>query len=138
VHIIDKVLLPFYDTIANAASANGLSTLLAAVNAAPQAIKDAATSQYFNGTVFAPSNAAFEAFLSANRITATQLLANSTLVGAILSQHIIAGPAVRAAQVTNTTYTTLGGCVSGRVPPRLHMSTPHPHGPGARSAGNAP
>ena len=110
-HVIDKVLYPFYDTIANAASRNGLTTLVAAVGAASSALKAAATNPYFNGTVFAPTDAAFTAFLADKKLTAAQLLANSTLVSAILSQHIVAGTAVRASQVTNTTYTTLNGCV---------------------------
>lgn len=96
-------------TIAEIASANAdFSTLVAALGAADlvgpfDSCDDAKT------TVFAPTNAAFDAALQALGMTAEQLLADKELLTSILTYHVVSGE-VDAATVTGLTEaTTLNG-----------------------------
>ena len=96
-------------TIAEIASSNpDFSTLVAALGAADlvgpfDSCDDAKT------TVFAPTNDAFAAALTALGMTADQLLADKELLTSVLTYHVVAGE-VDAATVTGlTSATTLNG-----------------------------
>lgn len=100
------------NTIADIVSSNpDFSTLLAAVQAA--GLTDALADPNATLTVFAPTNAAFEAALSALGITADDLLANTELLTAILSYHvlpeIVTSGDLAAAGTEEIPVTTLGG-----------------------------
>ena len=95
IHVIDAVLLPPSlssqepGTIVEiAAATEDLSILVAAVQAA--GLVDT-----LNGegpfTVFAPTNAAFEALLSELELSAEELLGNKDLLTTVLTYHVIAG-----------------------------------------------
>jgi LPXTG-motif cell wall-anchored protein len=96
-------------TIAEIASGNpDFSTLVAALGAADlvgpfDSCDDAKT------TVFAPTNDAFAAALTALGMTADELLADTELLTSVLTYHVVAGE-VDAATVTGlTSATTLNG-----------------------------
>jgi transforming growth factor-beta-induced protein len=89
IHVIDKVLVPpGVLTVVQMAQTNpNFSVLVEAVVAAGLA-DDLSTSGPF--TVFAPTNDAFVALLSALGLTKEELLASPSL-GAILTYHVVAG-----------------------------------------------
>jgi uncharacterized surface protein with fasciclin (FAS1) repeats len=94
IHVIDAVLVPEVDTIADVvvASTEGdmpeFTLLLAAVAAADPAILEALSDPDADLTVFAPTDAAFEAL---GEETLTAVLADVELLTAILSYHVIDG-----------------------------------------------
>lgn len=96
-------------TIAEIASSDPqFSTLVAALGAADlvgpfDACDDAKT------TVFAPTNAAFAAALTALGMTAEELLAQKQLLTSVLTYHVVAGEVNAAAVVGLTEATTLNG-----------------------------
>ena len=96
-------------TIAEQAAADPqFSTLVAALGAADlvgafDACDDAKT------TVFAPTNDAFAAALTALGMTAEQLLAQKDLLTSVLTYHVVAGEVNAAAVVGLTEATTLNG-----------------------------
>ena len=99
VHIIDAVVVGDQglprpaDTITDLAVAtDDFSILVEALLAAGLDTTLADTSTDF--TVFAPTNAAFEAFLAANDLTKDQLLANTELLTDVLRYHVISDGAV--------------------------------------------
>lgn len=76
------------DTIVDVASANeDFSTLVAAVQAAD--LVDALADPDATLTVFAPTNAAFEAALAELGLTAEELLADTETLTAILTYHVL-------------------------------------------------
>ena len=97
------------DTIVDNASADEqFSTLVAALTAADltgpfDACDDDKT------TVFAPTNAAFEAAFAALGVTAEQVLADTELLTTILTYHVVAGEVPAATVVTLDEATTLQG-----------------------------
>jgi uncharacterized surface protein with fasciclin (FAS1) repeats len=103
IHVIDAVLLPTQDdpasgTITDVAVANGnFTTLVAALQTAMLDSVLADTEGKF--TVFAPTDAAFEALLNDLGITAADLLASEDLSD-ILLYHVINGAEVNAAAAT--------------------------------------
>ncbi|SHM57031.1 Uncaracterized surface protein containing fasciclin (FAS1) repeats [Cyclobacterium lianum] len=104
IHVIDGVLMPEEEsnTIADIVMGDeDFSTLLAAVL---EADLDAALLEQGPFTVFAPTNAAFEAFLADTGMTAEELLASPDLAS-ILSYHVVEGEvpasAVEAGSVTS-------------------------------------
>jgi transforming growth factor-beta-induced protein len=139
VHVIDKVLVPadamylasamssmapdamatepvsIAQTVVNAASATDnpeFTTLLAAVQAADPAVLNtlSADGSY---TVFAPTDAAFEAALASLNLSAEQLLASPDLTG-ILLYHVVPGhisstTLVAAIGTTGVKVVTLSG-----------------------------
>jgi transforming growth factor-beta-induced protein len=117
VHVIDAVLVPELPSIATIATDGGFSTLVAALDAAGlvPTFADCSAGPF---TVFAPTDAAFAAALSALGLTADQLLANTALLTTVLQYHVVPG-IVGAAEVTSSTsLTTLQGeaiSVSGTV-----------------------
>jgi transforming growth factor-beta-induced protein len=96
-------------TIAEQAAADPqFSTLVAALGAADlvsafDSCDDAKT------TVFAPTNDAFAAALTALGMTAEQLLAQKDLLTSVLTYHVVAGAVDAATVVTLTEATTLNG-----------------------------
>lgn len=105
IHAIDNVLMPPVETntIADIVIGNeNFSTLLAAV--LETGLADALASAEGEFTVFAPTDVAFERFLTDNGLTAEALLASPNLVQ-ILSYHVVPGivpsPAVEAGSVTS-------------------------------------
>ena len=96
-------------TIAEQASADPqFSTLVAALGAADlvgpfDACIDAMT------TVFAPTNDAFAAALTALGMTADQLLADTELLTSVLTYHVVSGAVDAATVVGLTEATTLNG-----------------------------
>ncbi|KAG2488319.1 hypothetical protein HYH03_013169 [Edaphochlamys debaryana] len=88
VHVIDRVLLPFFTSVAAAASRTpALSTLLAAVEAA--GLTATLSNPDLAVTVFAPTNDGFNATLTSLGISASALLANPTVLGEILRYHVV-------------------------------------------------
>jgi transforming growth factor-beta-induced protein len=76
------------DTVADIAASNDdFSTLLAAVEAA--GLTDALGDPNATLTVFAPTNAAFEAALAELGMTADELLSNTDLLTGILTYHVL-------------------------------------------------
>lgn len=83
-------------TIVEIAGGNpDFSTLVAAVQAADPAIAEALSGE---GplTVFAPTNAAFDALLASLDMTAEELLANSELLNQVLLYHVVSGSVLAA------------------------------------------
>ncbi len=107
IHVIDSVLLPpELPTIAEAASSNeDFSTLVAAL---VETGLDEALSGEGPFTVFAPTNAAFEALLSDLGITAEELLAAENLAD-ILLYHVVSGRLDAGEVVAVDSLTTLEG-----------------------------
>ena len=103
IHVIDAVLVPTEDdpasgTIAAVATANGsFTTLLSALAMTGLDATLADASGKF--TVFAPTDAAFTAFLTKKGINAADLLADPNLSD-ILLYHVISGAEVNAAAAT--------------------------------------
>ena len=95
IHVIDRVLLP--PTVASAAQYGGLTELLGAVGAAAPIAEDTTVADVLSGegdmTVFAPTNAAFEAIADA----VAELSAEQ--VRDVLLYHVVLGASVDAASV---------------------------------------
>ncbi|KAG2488540.1 hypothetical protein HYH03_012859 [Edaphochlamys debaryana] len=88
VHVVDTVLLPFFKSVASAAARTpSLSTLLLAVQKA--GLAQTLSDPKLRVTVFAPTNDAFTATLTALGISASALLDNPTLLGDILRYHVV-------------------------------------------------
>ena len=103
IHVVDAVLLPTVDdptsgTIDIVAATNGsFNTLVLALQTANlDTVLADATGKF---TVFAPTDAAFTAFLTDAGLTAAQLLASPDLAD-ILLYHVISGAEVNAAAAT--------------------------------------
>merc|ERR1712130_44573 len=88
----------FTSVAAAAAGTPTLSVLLQAVNAS--GLTSTLSNTSLVSTVFAPSDSAFQAYLTANNLTAAQLLASPAL-GNILKFHVVPGVAARAANLTD-------------------------------------
>ena len=114
IHVIDAVLMPPADatpsesTIVNIAAADErFTTLVAALGAT--GLDTVLASQTDTFTVFAPTDAAFEAMGSAN---VTALLGDLDNLTEILQQHVITGAAVDAVtaySLSGNAATTVGG-----------------------------
>jgi uncharacterized surface protein with fasciclin (FAS1) repeats len=74
-------------TVYQTAKDAGLSTLVAAVDAA--GFKSVLDSPSFKGTVFAPTNEAFAILLEDLGVTADELLSDTKLLKAVLNYHVI-------------------------------------------------
>ena len=82
------------------------STLVAAVTAADLVETLSGEGPF---TVFAPTNAAFEAALEALGLTAEELLADTELLTSVLTYHVVAGEVLAETVVTLETATTVQG-----------------------------
>lgn len=95
-------------TAADTASGNeDLSTLTSALTAA--SLVDSLGAD-FEGTIFAPNNAAFEALLTESDMTSEELLANMDLLSSVLSLHVVSGVVGRSTDLSDgQELTTSGG-----------------------------
>jgi transforming growth factor-beta-induced protein len=96
VHSVNAVLLPG-ETVLDVAIDNGFTTLQAALTAAQ--LFPAVTDPFATLTVFAPTNAAFDALLTALNISANDLLASPDLAGYLL-YHVL-GTTVASSAINN-------------------------------------
>jgi len=108
VHVIDAVLVPDLPSIAEVATDGGFNTLVAALTAADLAgtFADCTAGPF---TVFAPTDAAFEAALTALGLTADELLADTETLTKLLQYHVVPGIAGAAEVTAATSLTTLQG-----------------------------
>lgn len=104
VHVIDEVVLPF-ETVADKAIDGGLSTLVAAIVKAE--LLPALSDPFDTLTVFAPTNAAFDALALALGTDLNGILALSNLADVLL-YHVTAGNVV-SGDLTNGSVTMLNG-----------------------------
>lgn len=94
-----KIKYSAESSIASVAAATpALSTLLAAVKAAN--LTEKLSDPKLKTTLFAPTNDAFAAYLSANNLTAAQLLASPDLKW-ILKNHFVKKAAIKSTELTN-------------------------------------
>lgn len=110
VHIIDKVILPAdKDIVQTAQSISDFTTLVSAVAAADLVATLKSAGPF---TVFAPTNAAFIASLSAIGVAAAGdllLPANKAVLVSILTYHVVSGRVLKADIVPATPIKTVQG-----------------------------
>ena len=100
VHLVDRVILPADKNIVElAASLPDFSILVEAVEAAGLVDTLSGPGPF---TVFAPTNAAFAALLGELGVTKEQLLANTDLLTAVLTYHVLPARALEADVVPGT------------------------------------
>ena len=106
VHVLDYVLLPTYDDVTEIVATSPDHTILLT---ALQTAGLVATLQDLSSdfTVFAPTDAAFVAFLAANSLTAADLLASPDL-SSILLHHVVSGT-VLSTGLSSGPVTTVNG-----------------------------
>jgi len=106
VHVLDYVLLPTYDDVTEVVATSPDHTILLL---ALQTAGLVATLQDLSAdfTVFAPTDAAFNAFLAANSLTAADLLASPDL-SSILLHHVVSGT-VLSTGLSSGPVTTING-----------------------------
>lgn len=111
IHAIDKVLLP--PTVVDAAIANGNFTILV------QAVVKAGLAETLKGTgpftVFAPTDAAFQALFTQLGVSGIADLSAAQLVP-ILKYHVVSGN-IRSSQLTAGNVTTLNGTIAVTLSP---------------------
>jgi uncharacterized surface protein with fasciclin (FAS1) repeats len=107
IHKLDRVLLPADKNIVQTAQAlPDFSILVDAVIAAGLVPALSATGPL---TVFAPTNAAFAALLDELATTAEALLANTELLTAVLTYHVVPGRVLESGVPVGAPITTLQG-----------------------------
>jgi len=107
IHAIDKVILPADKTIVEtAASIADFSILVEAVGAADLGATLSGPGPF---TVFAPTNAAFAALLTELGISKDALLANTDLLTAVLTYHVVPGTVLKADVPVGVDITTVQG-----------------------------
>lgn len=94
-------------TVVDTAKAAGLNTLLAAVKAA--GLAETVNNPDAGLTIFAPTDEAFSAALTALGITAEDLLGNTELLTQILTYHVLPTPEPSTSLAEKGTATTLLG-----------------------------
>lgn len=112
VHVIDKVMLP-PNVVTLALNNGGFTSLVAALTRADLTVDFVGTlSGTRPFTVFAPTNAAFQALLDSN--TNWNTLADIPLatLEAVLSYHVVNQANVQADQLKSENITTLGGTIT--------------------------
>lgn len=98
-HIIDHVLLPFYISVAQAATKSGLFTFVDALTQSNLLGQFSDTNLIV--TVFAPTDEAWALTLSNLGYTTFELYSDSTLIQNILLNHVVATQAYTSAQLSN-------------------------------------
>ena len=118
IHAIDNVLLPPTQTIAAIVQANAtastpqFSLLLQALQRpAAATLLTAAANNAANVTVFAPTDAAFRALLTALGLQNLSQVPDNTLV-AVLQKHVVASGRVFSSDLVPGSVTTLNGSVT--------------------------
>jgi len=107
VHVIDRVILPADKTIVQTAQALPQFSILVEAVVAAGLVDDLSAAGPF--TVFAPTNDAFAALLDELQLTKAQLLANTTLLGAVLGYHVLPARVLKADVVPGVQPATLQG-----------------------------
>ena len=107
IHLVDKVLLPADKTIPQTAASIADFSILVEALLAADLVETLSGSGPF--TVFAPTNAAFEALLSELGITKAQLLADTVLLTRVLTYHVLVGAVLKADVPVDVPVTTLQG-----------------------------
>ena len=105
VHVLDAVIVPF-ETVADVAIDNGFSTLVTAVVTAE--LLPALTNPLATLTVFAPTNAAFDAAATALGTDLAGILALPNLADVLL-YHVVGSEALAASLTDGQLITTLQG-----------------------------
>ena len=103
VHVINDILLPTYDDVTEVITTSPEHTVLLQALQAANLVSTLQGAGPF--TVFAPTDAAFTAFLTANNLTAAALLADPNL-SSILLNHVV-GAKVLSTDLSNGNVTTL-------------------------------
>ncbi|MDF7812319.1 fasciclin domain-containing protein [Hymenobacter sp. YC55] len=118
IHAIDNVLLPPSQTIAAIVTANAAANpaqftqlLQALQRPAASALLAAASSNSSNITVFAPTDAAFRAALTALNLQSLSQVPDATLV-AILQKHIVSSGRVFSSDLVPGNVATLNGNIT--------------------------
>jgi uncharacterized surface protein with fasciclin (FAS1) repeats len=107
IHVIDKVLLPAdKNIVATAQSLPDFSILVEAVVAAGLVDALSAEGPF---TVFAPTNDAFAALLTELGVSKADLLANTDLLTAVLTYHVVPGRVLASGVPIGADVTTLQG-----------------------------
>lgn len=109
VHVIDKVMLP-PNVVTLALNNNGFTSLVSALTRS-DLTTDFVSILSGNGpfTVFAPTNAAFQALLDSNSSWNSLNDIPLATLEAVLKYHVISGANVQADQLSNGSVATLGG-----------------------------
>lgn len=112
VHVINKVMLPA-NIVTLALNNSGFTSLVAALTDSRHTTDFVSE---LNGTgpftVFAPTNAAFQALLDSNPNWNSLADVPIATLDAVLKYHIVNGANVQANQLTNGSVTTLGGNIT--------------------------
>lgn len=111
VHIIDKVMLP-PNAVTMALNNAGFTSLVAALTDSRHTT-DFVSVLTGDGpfTIFAPTNAAFQALLDSNDSWASLSDIPIETLDAVLKYHVVSGANVQADQLTNGEVSTLGGTI---------------------------
>lgn len=107
VHVVDKVLLPANRNIVQTALALPQFSLLAEAVVAAGLDDDLSAAGPL--TVFAPTDAAFNALLAELGVTKQQLFADTALLTRVLTYHVLPGRVLRADVPAGMPVTTLQG-----------------------------
>lgn len=112
VHVINKVMLP-PNVVTLALNNAGFSTLVAALTDSRHTT-DFVSVLSGNGpfTIFAPTNAAFQALLDSNANWNSLADIPIATLDAVLKYHVVNGANVQADQLSNGSVTTLGGDIT--------------------------
>lgn len=107
IHIVDKVILPADKTIVQTAQAlPQFSILVEAVIAANLQGTQSGPGPF---TVFAPTNDAFVALLAELGVSKAALLANTALLGKVLTYHVVPGRVLKSDVPLNSPIATVQG-----------------------------
>ncbi|KAL4539391.1 hypothetical protein Ndes2437B_g02230 [Nannochloris sp. 'desiccata'] len=91
-------------TVYATAKAAGLTTLVAAIDAAGM---KGAFNHNLRGTVFAPTNEAFAELIAALNITPEDLLGNKALLRKVLKYHVVFGKPIKSSDIPKGKVTTV-------------------------------
>lgn len=112
VHVIDKVMLP-PNIVTIALNNDGFTSLVSALTDSRHTTDFVSI---LNGdgpfTVFAPTNAAFQALLDSNSSWNTLADVPITTLDAVLKYHVVNGLNVQAGQLTNGSVPVIGGSIT--------------------------
>jgi uncharacterized surface protein with fasciclin (FAS1) repeats len=108
IHVIDRVILPLpAENIVQVAQGNPAFSILVQAVVAANLVETLSGPGPF--TVFAPTDAAFAALLAELDVTAEALLADTELLTAVLTYHVVPGRVLAAQIVPDTPITTVQG-----------------------------
>jgi uncharacterized surface protein with fasciclin (FAS1) repeats len=108
IHVIDRVILPLpAENIVQVAQGNPAFSILVQAVVAAELVETLSGPGPF--TVFAPTDAAFAALLAELNVTAEALLADTELLTAVLTYHVVPGRVLAAQIVPDTPITTVQG-----------------------------